>query len=488
MKQVFNPYLPLYEYVPDGEPHVFDGRLYVYGSHDFAGGTTFCPGDYVLWSAPVDDLTNWRSEGIIYKKTQDPSNVSGKMELWAPDVAKGTDGRYYLYYALSFYPEIGVAVSDSPAGPFEFYGHVKYKDGKPLSEFLPFDPAVLVDDDGRVYLYYGFSPNKELILPSLAELKEKGFMGAVSTGKTMNPIETSPGGMVVELEADMLTMKQKPHMCIPGGKLAVATGFDGHGFFEAASIRKIGATYYLVYSSERGNELCYATSDKPTEGFAYGGTIVSNGDLGMNGRTEPVAALGNNHGGLVEINGEWYIFYHRHTHSTDFSRQGCAEKIELLPNGKVEQVEITSCGLNGGALIARGEYPAPICCYLTGEPLMVDASPENPVLKFKSRITEEKPETQFIADVENGTLIGYKYFSFSDTRTISLKLRGNGNVQITAATDENMDNVIGKTELILSGAQWQSAEISLTVQNGVNALYLSFSGDFNLDFKSMSFA
>lgn len=66
-KQAFNPYLPSWEYVPDGEPYVFDGRVYVYGSHDIFGGHVFCLNDYVCWSAPVDDLGNWRYEGIIYK-------------------------------------------------------------------------------------------------------------------------------------------------------------------------------------------------------------------------------------------------------------------------------------------------------------------------------------------------------------------------------------------------------------------------------------
>ena len=67
-KQVFNPYLPSWEYVPDGEPHVFGDRVYVYGSHDHAHGNTFCLGDYICWSAPIDDLKSWHYEGIIYKK------------------------------------------------------------------------------------------------------------------------------------------------------------------------------------------------------------------------------------------------------------------------------------------------------------------------------------------------------------------------------------------------------------------------------------
>lgn len=97
-KQAFNPYLPSYEYVPDGEPHVFGDRLYIYGSHDKFNGKRFCENDYVAWSTPVDNLADWRYEGVIYKKTQDIDNANGDKVMYAPDVARGVDGKYYLYY------------------------------------------------------------------------------------------------------------------------------------------------------------------------------------------------------------------------------------------------------------------------------------------------------------------------------------------------------------------------------------------------------
>ena len=99
-KQAFNPYLPSWEYIPDGEPYVFDGRVYVYGSHDYYNGYVFCMGDYVCWSAPVNDLANWQCEGVIYPRNEDPLNRDGKMCLYAPDVTVGPDGRYYLYLLL----------------------------------------------------------------------------------------------------------------------------------------------------------------------------------------------------------------------------------------------------------------------------------------------------------------------------------------------------------------------------------------------------
>ena len=128
-KQAFNPYLPSWEYIPDGEPYVFDGRVYVYGSHDQFNGWVFCQGDYMGWSAPVGDLGDWRCEGVIYEKTQDPLNTDGHMCLYAPDVTKGPDGRYYLYYVLDKVGVVSVAVCDTPAGKYRFLGYVHYQDG-----------------------------------------------------------------------------------------------------------------------------------------------------------------------------------------------------------------------------------------------------------------------------------------------------------------------------------------------------------------------
>lgn len=98
--QAFNPYLPSWEYIPDGEPHVFDGRVFVYGSHDKFNGKGFCMNDYVAWSAPADDLSDWRYEGVIYKKSDDV-NYRGRGSMYAPDVCCAPDGKYYLYYAFA---------------------------------------------------------------------------------------------------------------------------------------------------------------------------------------------------------------------------------------------------------------------------------------------------------------------------------------------------------------------------------------------------
>ena len=197
-KTALNPYLPAWEYVPDGEPHIFEGRLYVFGSHDEDGGNEFCLGDYVGWSAPLDDLGNWRYEGVIYRKEQDPqqqdptipslSTRAGKPHLiFAPDVARGPDGRYYLYYSMDLSGVVSVAVCDQPAGRYEYWGKVACPDGAVPKDFVWFDPAVLVEDLG-IYLYSGSAPTKHY--PGMPE--------------------KIPGAMVVRLAEDMKTIVSEP--------------------------------------------------------------------------------------------------------------------------------------------------------------------------------------------------------------------------------------------------------------------------------------
>ncbi|MBP5177917.1 MAG: family 43 glycosylhydrolase, partial [Clostridia bacterium] len=352
MKQVFNPFLPSYEYVPDGEPHVFGDRVYLYGSHDKFNGRFFCMNYYVCWSAPVGDLSDWKAEGVIWKKSDDPTRPPLLLkQMYAPDVVRGVDGRYYLYYFKGNAGVIGVAVSDTPAGRYLYHGHVRYPDGTLLGrnkekDLAQFDPGVFRDDDGRIYLYTGFGEKGPNIFTRFKPVNYNGAMG-------------------VELEADMLTIKPdtmsriaKTQHCSKG------TGFEGHEFFEASSMRKFDGRYYFIYSSVKGHELCYAVGDKPLGEFKYGGTLVSIGDVGLSDK--PLNYLGNTHGSVERINGKYYVFYHRQTNRHCHSRQACAEEITLNADGTFTQAEITSCGLNGGPLAGKGEYEARIACNLFG--------------------------------------------------------------------------------------------------------------------------
>ena len=240
--------------------------------------------------------------------------------------------------------------------------------------------------------------------------------------------------MVVELEPDMLTMKYTPKQLIPGGHHTKGTGFEGHGFFEASSIRKIRGKYSFVYSSHKSHELCYAISDRPDEGFRYGGIIISNGDIGYQGQTCPTYTLSNNHGGILEVQGEYYIFYHRATAGSEFSRQGCAEKIAIRPDGSIDQVEMTSCGLNPGPLKSEGLYPAVICCHMTCPETMDHINYEDPINQRITRIVEEKNE-MFLTDVMDGTVLGYKYFDYAAPAGLLMELQGDFRGEVRISTD-----------------------------------------------------
>ncbi|MCI1723087.1 MAG: family 43 glycosylhydrolase [Lachnospiraceae bacterium] len=456
----FNPYLPFWETVPDGEPHQFGDRIYIYGSHDSLCGTTFCEEDYALWSAPADDPGNWRFDGIIYRKEQDPLNGAacghtaagepidvpagvpiGTKEhphfLYAPDVAQGPDGRYYLYYALDFADVISVAVADRPEGPFAFLDYVRFADGTVPSKGINFDPAILCEkaSDSRTghagnYLYYGFAPQFRFPGQEAREI---------------------PGAMMVKLADDMHTIISEPVCVANGCDTAAGTDYEAHPFFEASSIRKIGDWYYFVYSSLQGHELCYGMAKTPEGPFAFKGVLISNGDIGLNGNTEAVCHMGNNHGGLLTLGDRTCIFWHRHTHGTQYSRQGCADEVQIRPDGTIPQTEITSCGLNGGPLPARGQYPAQIACHLTeadrtkvGMSRMAAPGEELPPLPAdQPYITEEawrygeKGLRSMIRNLCTGAVAGYKYFAFDGTeQQVSFTLRGRGRVEMRLDTPD----------------------------------------------------
>ncbi|MDE7284665.1 MAG: family 43 glycosylhydrolase [Lachnospiraceae bacterium] len=357
-----NPYLPTWEYIPDGEPRVFGDRLYVYGSHDNSGSVKFC--DYVLkcWSAPLNNLNEWVCHGDIFRtqETVDyPADTNWTDEsnyLYAPDVVE-KDDKYYLYaYIIN---SIGcVAVSDKPEGPFRLLSKYKYTISDEIccnGWFI--DPGVLVDDDGRTYIYCGY---------------QRSFMAELSSDNMYEIIDGSCIEHIIPCEST-----EKGGFTEPDSL-----------FFEACSPRKIGDTYYLIYSPMRGSRLAYAVSDKPTGPFTYKGYIIDNG-VDYPG--------GNDHGSIVQVTGQWYIFYHRMTNGTIMSRRGCVEKINILPDGTIPAVEMTSLGFED-SLNPYKITPAEIAC----------------VLKGGATITEKNVFERVITGIIDGCVIGYKYFDFGD--------------------------------------------------------------------------
>ncbi|MBR5288477.1 MAG: family 43 glycosylhydrolase [Clostridia bacterium] len=467
-KQLVNPYLPSWEYIPDGEPYVFDGRVYVFGSHDRFNGWVYCQNDYVCWSAPVDDLGSWRYEGVIYRKEQDPRNADGHMCLYAPDVTKGPDGRYYLYYVLDKVSVVSVAVCDTPAGQYEFYGYVHDENGGLLGERPgdepQFDPGVLTEGD-LTYMYTGFCWGHDA---------------------------SRHGPMATVLGPDMLTIVREPVFIAPSGPYSKGSGYEGHEFFEASSIRKKDGKYYFIYSSVLFCELCYAVSDHPTEGFAYGGVIVSNNDTGIAAYKpahKPMYYGGNNHGSMVQIDGKWYIFYHRHTNGTNFSRQGCVERIHFREDGSIIQAEMTSCAGRETPLHGEGEYPAYIACHLLArdEEAYVDGTSGWMDCRFP-KITQEGGDGDenpgYVCNLRDGAMAGFRYFDLKGVKAVSVKTRcyADGFVAVKTAWD---GEALCRIPVHYANV-WTTGTAQCALPDGVHALYFAFEGEGSLSLGSFT--
>lgn len=458
-KQCFNPFLPSYEYIPDAEPHVFGDRVYIYGSHDKFNGKFFCMNDYVCYSAPVTDLSDWRYEGVIWLKQDDPLSAPWVLkQLYAPDVVQGTDGRYYLYYFKGNSGVIGVAVCDTPCGKYSYYGHVRYPDGTLLGkkhekDFWQFDPGAFRDDDGKVYLYTGFAPKSPNIFTRFRPVNSNGAMG-------------------VELCEDMLTVKTETIAHIARSQHnSAGSGYEGNEFFEASSMRKFNGRYYFIYSSVNGHELCYAVGDKPLGNFTYGGVLVSIGDVGLS--LQPTNYLGNTHGSVECIDGKYYVFYHRQTNRHCHSRQACAEEIQLLPNGKFVQAEVTSCGLNGGPLLGKGRYEARIACNLTSANGVTFYTAKMPAGKHpyftQSGGDREYDGDQYIANICDGTMVGFKYFAFSGAQTVAVEVGGNARGKFVVTDGER---VVAEVSVNGSG----KFVSTLTISDGTHPLFFTYHG------------
>lgn len=407
-----NPYLPSWEYIPDGEPRVFGDRVYVYGSHDRADSEFFCDHKLKVWSASVDRLDEWICHGDIFHSESDrdhPSDVDWTdAYLYAPDVVE-KDGRYYLY-AYLVDAKGCVAVSDRPEGPFKLLSRYEYNIPKHYDQGTFIDPGVLVDDDGRVYIYCGYQ-----------------------------------GSYMCELDPDTM------YRVLDGSyQEDIIPVEEPCAFFEACSPRKIGDTYYLIYSPQIGSRLAYATSESPTGPFTYRGYIVDNG-VDYPG--------GNNHGSICQINGQWYIFYHRMTNGTIMSRRGCVERIEILPDGTIPTVEMTSLGFETAL-----------------NPYRITQADTACVLKGGCFITELDTFTRVITNITSDCVMGWKYYDFGEDdsqgsmelemKVIPRGCHGTVHVYIDDVSD---DKEIGTVEFDRSRSLLRSVTSLVT---GRHALYL----------------
>ena len=385
-----NPILPLWECIPDGEPRQFGDRVYIYGSHDRFGCDRFCDYKLKCWSAPVSNLNDWTCHGHIFQTRPDTDHESSvphtDHELYAPDVVE-KDGKYYLYTYIAGAPGC-VSVSDRPEGPFKFLSTYEYAPEDAGDNGIYNDPGVLVDDDGKVYVYYGFE------------------------GSNMN--ELDPETMYKVIPGSLKKQVVDDRREVPAEKR----------FYEASSPRKIGDTYYLIYSPRKGSLLAYATSDSPTGPFTARGYIIDNG-VDFPG--------GNNHGSLCKVGDQWYIFYHRMTNNSVFSRRACVEKVQILPDGSIPTVEMTSLGFEE-SLSPYKPVKAEIACVLIGGCF----------------VTEKDLFRRVVTQITDGCIIGYKYFDFGEdysTKTMELA------VKITGMGCK------GKLHVLIDGTETEIAEL-----------------------------
>lgn len=474
-----NPYMPLWEHVPDGEPRVFEyngeKRVYVYGSHDTLK-TEYCGCDQVVWSAPVDDLTDWTCHGVCYE-------AADKSVLFAPDVVQKGD-TFYMYAAEAKGSRIMVATSKNPAGPFR----------NPVKTELGFDPGILVDDDGRVYAFWGFCKHY------CAELNDD--MATIKAGT---------------LHEDTIRHCRAPW----------SPDDDGFGvedsFFEASSPRKVHGKYVFIYSKryteplpelgvheDCNGFLSYKYSDSPLRGYKPGGDISFNGGeilRGADGTGTMTYRWGNNHGSIIEVNGQWYVFYHRQTGTDEFSRQAMLEPVEVAEDkqghlfiGKITRgadgeplssgpVEMTSQGAHTDGLDARKIISAGYACHLFGgEKGGANGGAGGAYIKpvYEKSDSVSAPVT----DISSGLTVGFRYLQFGSAspRTVSARISAGADICVHVRADDYRGTVIASAQM-RKGDTELHAPLSepLTGKHAVYFEFLSESGGSIAEFDSFTF-
>jgi len=302
-------------YTADPSAHVFDGKIYVYPSHDREtdiqdndNGDQYDMNDYHVFSlseinGPVTD------HGVVLKQ-EDVPWVS--KQLWAPDAAT-KNGKYYLYFPARDKEgifRIGVAVGDKPEGPF-------VPDPEPIKGSFSIDPASFVDDDGQAYLYFGGLWGGQLqCWQTDGKFDDKWSGPQEPKGSDVPALFPR----VAKLTEDMKQFDgpvKKLEILDESGKAIVADDHDRR-FFEAAWMHKYNGKYYFSYSTGDSHYLCYAIGDSPYGPFTYGGRIL-----------EPVLGWTTHHS-IVEWNGKWWLFYHDTSLSKGVNHLRCVKMRELV--------------------------------------------------------------------------------------------------------------------------------------------------------------
>lgn len=440
-----NPYLPLWEHLPDGEPRVFEDpdnpgkmRAYIIGSHDVTY-KSYCGNDIRIWSAPVENLTDWRDEGPVFSHY-----VNGKWDtMFAPDLVEVKDkatGKktYWLYPHSRGWRRVPmVCKGDRPDGPFTPVN--LNADGTACVDgsIIDFDPSVFIENitdkkdpdfarGFRAYVFYGFRHSTAFEL-------DQDNMYAVRPNTQIHDYfipASERYGVIRDPKGTQYPALYKGQN--PGE----------FNFFEASSIRQVGNKYVMVFSGYSGPDyglgstnsaLRYAYGDSPLGPWRSGGVLVdSRGVVPNEDGTHLVGmnAAHNTHGSLQEINGQWYVFYHRPPRGFGFARQAMVAPVKIewdkkavAKGGQVRIVaydpysrnnewtaeasdgtkytgaEVTSEGFHIFGLPPYAYYSAGIACYMSDQQWLQD--------NF-----DVWNNSMDLANIPNGGIVGFKYFGF----------------------------------------------------------------------------
>ena len=314
-------------YTADPSAHVFNGKIYIYPSHDIdAGdafddlGSHFAMEDYHVLSMdrPGEKTTD---HGMALHVNDVPW---AQKQMWAPDAIE-KDGKYYLFFPAKDYDgifRIGVATSDSPTGPF-------IAQPKAIKGSFSIDPAVFKDDDGSYYMYFGGVWGGQL---------QRWRTGSFNGEQPESPFAFLPAddepalcAKVAKLTDDLLEFAEAPKdlLIVDDKGQPLLQGDNERRFFEASWMHKYNGKYYFSYSTGDTHFICYAVGDNPYGPFTYKGVVLN-----------PVVGWTNHHS-IVEFEGKWYLFYHDSSLSKGVTHLRCVKVTELKHNddGTIQTID-----------------------------------------------------------------------------------------------------------------------------------------------------
>lgn len=308
-------------FTADPAVHVFNGKIYIYPSHDVESGIPendngdhFDMRDYHVFSMDCID-GEVTDHGIALEVKSIP--WAGR-QLWDCDAAY-KDGKYYIYFSLKDKNDvfhIGVAVSNRPEGPF-------VAEDNPVKGSYSIDPCVFGDEDGSYYMYFGGLWG--------GQLQRYRNNKAIECGHEPADNEPALCPKVVKLSADMLELAEEPHDLIILDQNGEPLKADDHDrrFFEASWMHKYNGKYYYSYSTGNTHLLCYAISDNPYGPFTYQGVILT-----------PVVGWTTHHC-ITEVEGKWYLFHHdsRPSGGKTWLRSLKVVELEYNPDGTIKTID-----------------------------------------------------------------------------------------------------------------------------------------------------